>query len=139
MDKIWVEGCEMTHIPIQRRRTRGFKHPPGTLFVDRTGIFGNPYKIRFCGVDYHVELNGNTVGGVYGFEQDARKAAVELFRQHLANMKIYKPAVFTAMLERVRAAPYIACYCPVGSPCHRDVWIELAAETEPLYPKREAA
>src|SRR5580704_6260362 len=47
-----VAGLAKIEMPrrIQRKRTRGWVKPDGVRIVDRTTIFGNPYKVREPGV-----------------------------------------------------------------------------------------
>lgn len=116
----------MTPIRIQRSRKRGATHPEGTLFVDRTSkVFGNPYKI--------IKVNASCYG-VQGFAQRhtvtspeaAAKIACQEYREYLLRMKQNRTITFTRMMERVRAAPFVACFCAIDVPCHGDVLIDLA-------------
>jgi len=94
-------------IRIQRKRTKGWKMPPNTVYVGRPTKWGNPYKID-CAV------------GI-----DTRADAVRLFRDML---KFGNPEDYP--LDDVIGAELrgknLACWCRLDQPCHADVLLELA-------------
>ena len=84
---------------IQRSRQKGFRTPPGTVYVGRPTKFGNP-------------IVSQMVGG--------RRGAVEMFRHYLQ---------LNPDLERQGRAELagknLSCWCPLDEPCHADVWLEV--------------
>ena len=88
---------------IQRRRTKGWTTPLNTVNVTRPGRFGKPYRV---GVDC----------------SDAA-TAVALFERRLEVELLTSPE----MLEPLRGKD-LACWCPVGEPCHGDVLLRYANE-----------
>lgn len=96
---------------IQRKRTKGWKMPPNTVYVGRPSIWGNPYFLVRC----------------IGSEEDKRldrERAVNNFRGYLlANQ---------AGAERFRLPVHtlrgkdLACWCPLDQQCHADVLLEIA-------------
>jgi hypothetical protein len=94
---------------IQLSRAKGWRMPAGTLKIDRTTRWGNPFKVGTPGVP------------------DAATAVVR-FRELVARGDVNRQHVhFTA--ESIRAGlrgHNLACWCPLGSPCHGDVLLELA-------------
>lgn len=94
---------------IQLRRTKGWRMPPGTVKVDRSTRYGNPFKIT-----------------------DNRSAAdsVAAFRMWLtvphahAGLRDTRDALLAA-LPKLRGKN-LACWCKPGEPCHADVLLELA-------------
>ena len=84
-------------IRIQRRRTRGWKMPPNTLYVGRPIRWGNPFR-----VGPHM-----TAG-----------QAVQSFDRWLDTMPI-----LVADARRELRGKNLACWCPLDSPCHADVWL----------------
>lgn len=140
-----ADGDAMTPQPIQRSRKPGATHPTGTLFVTRgrgqtAKDFGNPYKVIPWIDGYRVYRNGVKLGENYQTKSDAIKFALREYRFYLLRLRKDDPATFDAMMARVCAAPYIACFCPVTDPddhCHRSVLIELAAEWEAARPGAE--
>lgn len=90
---------------IQRKRTRGFRLPPGTICVSRPSKWGNPYRprqavdlqLQWALTRYRAWLTGELVAG----------------RLDLAELG---------------SAEYLACWCPLGRPCHVDVLLEVLAD-----------
>ena len=102
-------------IRIQVSRARGWRKPPGVVYVGRTsagpGRWGNPYKIGAA--VWHTD-------GTAVMAMD-RKDAARLFRERMGFFLFQQPD----LLEELRGKD-LACWCPVGQPCHGDVLIELA-------------
>lgn len=92
---------------IQRLRRKGWRKPPNSFCVTRPGTFGNPF----------VVLPG-----------EDRAVAVSLFRQWLKNPKGVYEEQRWVILDRIHElrGKDLACYCPIGEPCHADVLLELA-------------
>ena len=106
---------------IQRKRTKGHRHPEGTLFVTRPGPLSNPYRI--IADDNRIGWFIVTDGGLFPRSASsmtvARLVAVALYRDRVL------PTLSPEQLERVRNARYVACYCDPsdGMACHVDVLI----------------
>lgn len=94
-------------VGIQRKRTKGWKMPPNTISVARPGEWGNPHRILAKGCEI---------------------LAVNLFEQDLITGTILdkhgKPLI--NRIGELRGKN-LACFCPIGQPCHRDVLLRLAA------------
>ncbi len=99
---------------IQRRRTKGWRMPPNTIYVGRPTKWGNPWQ----------------VGEVVGDEQFTAERCVEMFRATMCPMDV-APGWFTDFemtgidLNPLRGKN-LACFCPLDQPCHADVLLELA-------------
>ena len=110
---------------IQRKRTKGWRMPPNTVYVGRPTKWGNPFDFRRCG----------------------RKQAVRLFRRLLksSQSKVYdsikdehgnenplgalKVIVLRETMRRDMhelRGKNLACWCPLDQPCHADVLLEVA-------------
>jgi hypothetical protein len=97
--------------------------PEGAVYVGRPTIWGNPFII------------GRTIGC------DDAAAAAAMHRAWLeqGHTAPYPLPGETAGLERLRDVVLaraheltgrdLACYCPLGQPCHADVLLELAAHS----------
>ncbi len=46
----------MTPQPIQRKRTKGWRMPPNTVYVGRGSLLGNPYRVDVWGIDLALSL-----------------------------------------------------------------------------------
>lgn len=102
-------------IRIQRKRTKGWKMPENTVYVGRPTMWGNPFVV-----------GGNSRNSFAPVPANAAMA-VSWFRADLAKLlKKYPHALSTLRGKN------LACWCPLGSPCHADVLLELAnAPTAP--------
>jgi len=86
---------------IQRKRTKGFRMPPGAVYVGRPTRWGNPYKpgarglsVAECLERYRAEIEALTLSG-------------ELNPSALRGKDL-------------------ACWCKPGEPCHADILLEIA-------------
>lgn len=113
---------EQVPIRIQRRRTKGWRLPQGAISVTRPGKWGNPY-FPGCGL------------GFGGFDSEMRPAhwplqtkadMVRHFREHMRLMRMHEPERYAEYIRPLQGLD-LACWCPIGEPCHADVLIELAA------------
>lgn len=96
-------------IRIQRKRTKGWKMPPNTVYVARGSKWGNPFTITS--------------------DRDAA-AVVREFRYHV---ETYLANGVGYPLAELRGKN-LACWCPLDQPCHADVLLELA--NRPTTPER---
>ena len=115
----------MTAAPrrIQRKRTRGWKMPPNTVYVGRPTMWGNPYQAGMC--DLHVRgVNRVMVGN---------DELVRAYRGYARRCLEHDPNRFEPLRGK-----NLACWCRLDQPCHADVLLELANVTEnesaPLMP-----
>jgi hypothetical protein len=81
---------------IQRRRTKGWKMPPDTVYVGRPTLWGNP------------------------FDDGTPTQNVENFRRHLGR------SLQLQQLSVSLRGKDLACWCPLDQPCHADVLLEFA-------------
>lgn len=112
---------------IQRKRAKGWTIPPGTVYVGRGTKWGNPFKVGEPCND--STFRNATVGGTplarRGVVED-RAHAVELFAFWLMATVPYTEAD----IRRELAGRDLACWCPLGEPCHADVLLRIANEGE---------
>lgn len=95
----------MTPQRIQRKRTKGWKMPENTVYVGRPSYWGNPF------------LHG------HGNIEKMRPILVELFRDWIENDIDAEDLRNNIHLLRGKN---LACWCPIGQPCHADVLLEHA-------------
>jgi len=111
-------------IRIQRKRVKGWKMPPDTIYVGRPTRLGNPFIVGRR-VDTEIGafsaefLNVDPAMIVH----DASHA-VALYRlwweKNYPQGAEFAPSVMSARGKN------LACWCPEGQPCHADVLLELA-------------
>lgn len=105
---------------IQLHRTKGWRKPAGTVKVDRSTKWGNPYVIGepmdlVCARRWGFNLKHTE------FQPCDRETAVEAFRSLLA----FDGAAID-MIRRELAGKDLACWCPLTAECHADVLLEIA-------------
>ena len=93
-------------VRIQRKRTKGWKMPPNTIYVGRGSTWGNPFTF---------ENSGN----VHPAIRFACETAPLLSRECFAPLR----------------GKNLACWCALDQPCHADVLLELANPVEAQSPR----
>ena len=79
--------------------------PEGALYVGRPTKYGNPFSAQRYG----------------------RSGCVKVYREYLENGKFNNPIKFEEWIAPLRGKN-LCCWCPLDSPCHADVLLELANE-----------
>ncbi len=100
---------------LQRRRAKGWRMPPGAVYVGRPTKWGNPFVVGRDGtVADCLRLYRLLAGGFFCLttkatpaDQDRARAAMEAARRELRGKDLL-------------------CWCPPGRPCHADVLLEIA-------------
>jgi len=98
---------------IQRKRTKGWKMPPNTVYVGRPSVFGNPFEVekRLTAEQavkkFEAMMNGDFDG------------CSKRLREHKENIM--------ANLHKLRGKN-LACWCKESEPCHADVLLKIANE-----------
>lgn len=89
-------------VRIHRKRTKGWKMPPNTVYVGRPSKWGNPWRVE---PGCSAEL------------------AVTFFRRRIENNRWSEPNKWSIRAEL--RGKNLACWCPLDQPCHADV-LEIA-------------
>jgi len=88
---------------IQLRRIKGWRMPPHTVKVDRSTRWGNPYQA--------------------GADGDGKpEYLVGLFREYILRPE---QSILLTRAKLLLRGLNLACWCPLGQPCHADVLLEL--------------
>lgn len=108
----------MPHKPIgvERKRSRGWKMPPNTVCVTRGTPWGNIFI-----VNPHVKP-GSKSGCSY-FCVPTVEDAVACFAEYVELLPNFKAAI-----KEHLAGKNLACFCKLGTPCHRNVLLKVANE-----------
>lgn len=104
-------------VRVQLSRKKGWMMPPNTVSVARPGPWGNPFKIGisvFSGRGRSFRCDKITT----------RAEAVAAFEDMLAIEERNYPS--RAEIRDALCGKNLACWCPLSSPCHADVLLELA-------------
>lgn len=89
---------------IQRKRSKGWRMPEDAVYVGRPTKFGNPYRV--------------------GRNMPASDC-VQFYREWLQGKRYNQNTPNALDVESLRGKD-LACWCPLGQPCHADVLLELA-------------
>ena len=113
---------------VQRRRTKGYRLPPNTVYVGQGTKRRNPWEVT-----PHEDGRATVTDPIscIAFESVPAAAAhaAGSFRWQLLN----HPNVlgFTETEARAElAGKNLACSCPLDQPCHADVLLEIANREE---------
>lgn len=105
---------------VRRRRVKGWRMPPGAVYVGRPTRFGNPFTLADALAD-QLDLT----------EAQARECCARMYGLWLAGelfltdpAAVEQRAWILGHLDRLTGRT-LACWCPPG-PCHADRLIELA-------------
>ena len=117
---------------IQLSRKKGWRMPENTVKVTRPGKWGNPFReggyfmvggpvvvagMRMSWCESVPEYAGQDFTFI-----DGPAKAVEFFRKLMASG-------YRKDLSELRGKN-LACWCPLGQPCHADVLLEIANRAE---------
>lgn len=91
----------MAPMRIQRKRTRGWKMPPNTVYVGRPTVWGNKFKDR------------------------DNASAKDLFRHDALKFACFHPTEFEQWIAPLRGKN-LACWCALDAECHADVLLQFA-------------
>lgn len=91
-------------VRVQRRRVKGWRMPPDTIYVGRPSMFGNYAALRA------------------GLPRTGQ-ASVDAFRKWVEAEASY---AWKGEVVRALRGKNLACWCRAGLPCHADVLLELA-------------
>ena len=98
-------------IRVQLSRAKGWRMPPGTIKVDRSTRWGNPYRLHGDGYPMTPQV------------------AVGLFSRLLAEEGGWVMREQLTTVDDVRRqlrGKHLACWCPLDQPCHADVLLGIA-------------
>lgn len=100
-------------VRVQLRRTKGWRMPKNTVKVSRPSIFGNPCKVGM--------FKGYTAADAV---RDYRRY-LERDLQVRSFENAFGPPPSLARIRELRGKN-LACFCPLSTPCHADVLLEIA-------------
>lgn len=94
---------------VQRKRTKGFKLPPNTIYVGRPSKWGNPYQVKNGDIESAVRTFRSEIEWYLSGKGCSQKKTEQIKKE----------------LEKLRGKN-LACWCPLNQSCHADVLLELA-------------
>lgn len=112
---------------IQRKRTKGWRMPPNTVYVGRPSLWGNPFVAdKKTSTVRHLDgkevvLNGHRILAWWdGPPRDYLKGCFSAW------IKLPQQKTLRAEIRKNLRGKNLACWCPLGQPCHADVLLEIA-------------
>jgi hypothetical protein len=137
-------------VRIQRQRSKGWRMPPGAVYVGRGSLWGNPFKVTTAptpdcfGLASALSVVDVRSGAVVAFHcLTKREAHMIAVANYAALMRPGSEAMWRITCEvepefaaRIAAIDLLwgrnlACWCPPDMPCHADVLLEIANGREP--------
>lgn len=130
---------------IQLSRAKGYRKPEGAIVVARPTRWGNPFRVYRCtccghwdviddnGVTYLIDHKAaRTIKPGPTSRREAQQTAVRLFHDDAFEWFGGRYS-FDDNLDVTELRGHdLACWCPLSSPCHADVLLEIAnAEVTP--------
>jgi hypothetical protein len=124
---------------IQLRRTKGWRMPANSVKVDRSTRWGNPFRpgepavVRVFDM---IELQINHIPYLEAnilltLQVGDSADCLRLFRIYSLARAYHLSIGDTDPWKELRGKN-LACWCPLGKPCHADVLLEIAnAEASP--------
>jgi len=94
---------------IQRKRVKGWRMPPNTVYVGRPSKWGNPFKL-------------GSISNFGGLPLISMTAVLG----HYSNYVIRKFS--EKVIAEELKGKNLACWCPMDQPCHADILLKLANE-----------
>lgn len=127
----------MTPQRIQRRRTKGWRMPPNTVYVGRGSAYGNPFRIGDLAEGMDMRAGGVNVvhEGKPHHYMDAREVVaryakmVNPYRHHGPTSTLDCFFLSVAQMQDIQTnlrGKNLACWCALDQPCHADVLISIA-------------
>lgn len=101
---------------VRLSRAKGYRKPTDSIVVARPTLFGNPWEVGKHGT--RAEVVGNYALLLLG--------VVAVCRDPDPEEQLEARAHVMANLDKIKAAPALACWCSLDGPCHADALIALA-------------
>lgn len=117
---------------IQRKRTKGWKMPPNTVYVGRPSKWGNPFKVGqfmyYMDVCHFMLLSDVKKYFTVGKNIVSAVAKKKLTREDCINLfNTYAYRINSEKLSELKGKN-LACWCKEGDLCHADILLKLANE-----------
>jgi hypothetical protein len=111
-------------IRIQRKRKKGFKMPPNTVYVGRPSKWGNPFVVGEPMPLSELHELGYEVDGHVEAKEDVICMSAEEALKYYEKMILKSPYLLN-MLNELKGKN-LACWCRPDEPCHAEILLKLA-------------
>lgn len=109
---------------IQRKRTKGWRMPEGTVYVGRPTIYGNPFPVDI----YHeqaLELFRRWLIGEMSTSEMSTASRCDPWSSPAPLSLVHVRRMLLNKLDGLRGKD-LACWCKEGDPCHADILLGIA-------------
>ncbi len=108
---------------IQRKRTKGWRMPPNTVYVGRGSKWGNQFYVD---PEHTLDTHNppDHIGGIFACK--TAKEAVRKFKQTNIGTWGIKCDFRIETIKKELKGKNLACWCPLDQPCHADILLEIA-------------
>lgn len=114
----------MTAKRIQRKRTAGWRMPPGAVYVGRPSKWGNPWSPANA---LRVTMKRGIVGHD-PVESSRPLTLAECVATYRESIDAREFGYGRAEIQAALRGKDLACWCALDAPCHADVLLEIANE-----------
>ncbi len=123
---------------IQRKRSKGWRKPPNTVYVGRESKWGNPFKLMGDIIYYNAKHRRKVFSvwiiheHTHHFEPKLRNARiVELYNIWINNSFPTEKGIAHCSfnyndVKRELKGKDLMCWCKLDEPCHADILLRLA-------------
>jgi hypothetical protein len=114
---------------IQRKRTKDYTQPLGTIYVGRPTKFGNPFKLSPDGWILYRNINRKVLSPWIfwsvcgGF---TTQDIVDLYEKWIIGELANFPGIPIPPNPKELKGANLSCWCPIGEACHVDILLKLA-------------
>jgi hypothetical protein len=98
--------------------------PDNTVSVSRPSRWGNPFRVVAANDMWAVQYRGKTLVR-WDTRELAAADAVDRFERQLRE-QCAEVSGWAASVRSDLGGKNLACFCPIGSPCHADVLLRIA-------------
>ena len=113
---------------IQLRRTKGWRKPEGVIVVSRPSRWGNPFRVG----EVVTHPAYSTEAGPGPITAETATLLFESYAWPRWTLDADENSVrYVDLARRELAGHDLACWCPLGQPCHADVLLALANPKDP--------
>lgn len=115
---------------IQHKRTKGWRKPEGAVCVTRGTLWGNPFQPymetrRILPSELGIDREKSKIPGMLVIGCMTVEECLAWYRIWAEHQRRIHERCGLDWCERIRGRD-LMCWCPLDSPCHADILLEIA-------------
>lgn len=107
---------------IQRKRTKGWRMAPNTVYVGRPTDFGNPFPVDVYGQEDAVDRHRRWITGNMSTLEMSQSSTCHCGQISLVTLR----HIALNLIARDLRGKDLACWCALDQQCHADILLEIA-------------